>query len=389
MIDGPVLVSKRVALVLGVAAVVAIALVLILKRPEVDKARLPPVASVESLPSPELPTSEPAELVAPEPDHEEEQAVDGDSDCADRYAEAVTMSNFEANQAVYEASDRIRASVDPELILAAASIDKLKFPEQSMESLQRIGGENTSSPVALMTLMDLCDQRKSANCDRVAIERNIRRNHSANGVLWVGLAGQMLDAGREDAAFDAIGQAIAAPVFDNYFDDQLMLLERGLAASTDWSYAQRVFHSVEFAISNAPGVLPVIRLCETKQDGQWPMLCDQLAERLTDYEGDFGANAVGLELKTKMLEARGDSEGMAKLEKSIAGLKNMFEDEGQLKEMVNALLNDEVLLRTFLENLSASGEIAAYRLLTDDIERIKATDGYDQCNFVDNPYVRL
>jgi len=208
-------------------------------------------------------------------------------------------------------------------------------------------------------------------------------------VLWVGLAGQMLDAGREDAAFDAIGQAIAAPVFDNYFDDQLMLLERGLAASTDWSYAQRVFHSVEFAISNAPGVLPVIKLCETKQDGQWPMLCDQLAERLTDYEGDFGANAVGLELKTKMLEARGDSEGMAKLEKSIAGLKNMFEDEGQLKEMVNALLNDEVLLRTFLENLSASGEIAAYRLLTDDIERIKATDGYDQCNFVDNPYVRL
>lgn len=82
----------------------------------------------------------------------------------------------------------------------------------------------------LWTLMGLCEQRPSLACDYRAIERNIRTNHSANGALWVGIAGNMLGNGRDDAVFDAISQALAAPTYDNYFTDQLFLLERGLAA---------------------------------------------------------------------------------------------------------------------------------------------------------------
>lgn len=318
-----------------------------------------------------------------------EQVTGTDNDCNNRFAHMPKVTNVEAKQLVREASTRIRSSVDPELILASAAIDKLSSPEQSIQSIRRIGGEKANSPVAIWTLMGLCEQRPSVECDYDAIERNVRLNHSANGAFWLGMAGSMLTDGRDDAAFDAISQALAAPTYDNYFNDQLLLLERGLAASTNLSFAERVFYSVEFAFAAPPGIVQVMKKCQVALAGRWSEQCDQLADQLINYDHDVFANGLGFELKKGILEARNDTEALAQVERRMRALASIIEDEENIREMANALLNDEILLRRFLENLESAGELAAFEKLTDDIERLKTTDGYERCNFVTNPYMRL
>ena len=343
----------------------------------------PEQAPIVDLPDQALPQVADHNSVRAEP----ADLTDDADECAARFDGVERPSRAERKEAVNSAAETLRASGVEDHLLAAAMIEKSSDPEHSLQLLRQLGGESSAGPVAVLAMMNVCERQPSLDCDFAALESNIRMNHWTNGALWLGLAGEMLRDDRPDEAIDAVRQAIVAPTFETYLSEQIMTVERGLAASTDWSLTERVFHSVEYGFSTPPQINQVVSQCESESGGEWFVLCDLLADRMIANERDIIALGTGIELKRRFLMAREDSVGLDELEKHKTQLIRVMGEQDEAREAFNALLNDENLLRNFLENFEVAGEMEAFRQLSVDVARLKNTEGYDQCNFVANPYI--
>lgn len=335
-------------------------------------------------PDREVPEADDHEPVSAGP---EAQPVEDTDECKPKFATLKRQSRTEIKEIINASSETLQSSGHQEHLLAAAMIERSNDPERSLQLLRQLGGESSASQVTVLAMMNICGRQASLDCDFATIENNIRINHSTNGALWLGLAGEMLRDDRPGEAIEAVRQAIVAPAFDTHLAEQILTVERGLAASTDWSLAERVFHSVEYGFATPPHIEQVVNRCETEPGGEWFVLCDLLADRMIANERDIIALGTGIELKRRFLMARQDSVGLEELDKRKAQLTGVMGEQDEAREALNALLNDENLLRNFLENFEVTGEMEAFRQLSIDVARLKETEGYDQCNFVANPYI--
>ena len=309
--------------------------------------------------------------------------------CRERFADYEKPSREEVNGILGEAADQLRSSGSLEHKLAAVRLDR-ELEISDIETLiDELNSVPMHDPLALWTKLTICEASGSASCDFTAIEANIRRNHSANSAFWMAIAGHYLGTDQDAAALDAMRMVVGAPSFDSYLAEQYLNIDRALAATTNWSAAQRALHTMEFVASSPPGLSSIMSQCR-KLDANWDALCDQLANQLYDASDEFMARGLGAALRVELHVARNGEDGAPELhEELLTGAFEFVRDEEQLDRALNALLNDETLLRMFLENLESYGEIKAFELLVEDVERLRNTDGYNQCNFVANPYTRL
>lgn len=309
--------------------------------------------------------------------------------CQARFSGHEKTSREEVNKVLGEAAGQLRASGSLEYKLAAVKLDrelKMSDVEALIEELNTVPMHD---PLALWTKLTICEASGSANCDFAVIEATIRRNHSANSAFWMAIAGNYLAADQEVAALDAMRMVVGAPDYDSYLAEQYLNIDRALAATTNWSAAQRAVYTMEFVASSPPGLSGIVSQCR-KLDAEWNALCDQLAKRLYEESDEIMARGFGAALRVELHVARNGEEGAPELhEELLTGAFDFVRDEEQLERALNALLNDETLLRMFLENLESYGEIKAFELLAEDVERLQNTDGYDQCNFAANPYTRF
>ena len=313
----------------------------------------------------------------------------GDPDraaCQARYSDYQRLSRDEINEVLDDAARQLRASGSHEHMLAAAKIEQGLNKIDAEGVLDELDAASPHDPLALWTRLTICESDASIDCDFEAIEANIRRNHSGNSAFWMAIAGHHISADQEAAALEAMRMAVGAPAYDSYFAEQFLNVDRALAATTNWSAAQRAFHTVEFVATSPPGYSNIMSKCKTL-DVAWTSLCDELATRLVDDAHEIMARGFGTSLQVELHEARNGSEGIAKVREELRNEAFAFmQDEDKMAQSFNALLNDETLLRMFLENLESYGEIKAFERLIADVERLRNTDGYDQCNFVVNPY---
>ena len=169
----------------------------------------------------------------------------------------------------------------------------------------------------------------------------------------------------------------------------LGLLDRAFAASTNWSVTERALQIFEFDVSRPPGFSALVLQCEKTDAAAWDAVCDQLVTKLQDAP-DLSARVHAYELQMRRLEARGRTEEVAALrERPVAAIVGVDTDETLLTATANLLLNDEVLLSRFLQDVESLGEIAAFRQLTDDVAKMQSSDRYDECQFIDNPYLDI
>ena len=354
--------------------------------PDFREVRPPTPVSNEPIAEPEA--SEPTEEASPRASEVPDETV-ADADraaCLERYADNERPSRNQINEVLGNAARELRASGSQEHMLAAAKIEQGLNKIDAEGVLDELDAASPHDPLALWTRLTICESDASIDCDFEAIEANIRRNHSGNSAFWMAIAGHHISADQEAAALEAMRMAVGAPVYDSYFAEQFLNVDRALAATTNWSAAQRAFHTVEFVATSPPGYSKIMSKCKTL-DVAWTALCDELAARLVDDADEIMARGFGTSLQVELHEARNGSEGIAKVREELRNEAFAFmQDEDKMAQSFNALLNDETLLRMFLENLESYGEIKAFERLIADVERLRNTDGYDQCNFVVNPY---
>ncbi len=371
---------------LGLVVILVVVGLLVLLWPErTDDPDLPDAPTAEPPSAPPVEEPQPgsrAQSEETEPESSEAQRLD-ELDCKADMPRYDKLPRSEVNRIVREAIVLLRSTQGHENLLAAAILSRGR--DSTVELLNQLGGEDSTNPLVLWTGLSMCESG-SVGCDYERVAANVRANHSSNAAFWIALAGNDLANGREGEATAAMNAALAAPGFDGYFAEQYMLLDRAFASTTNWSGAERVIQIVEYLAASPPGFQRVVRQCVSPGVVDWAPLCDQLVSKLQGAN-ELTARLYAYELELKLLEAREQTEEAKALqERSIAATIGVDGDEELLAATANALLNDEVLLSRFLQDVESLGEIAAFRQLTEDIERLRSSQRDEECKFIANPY---
>ena len=281
-----------------------------------------------------------------------------------------------------EAVEVLSTSNDPEYLLAAALLDFDRDKTEESELLARALAQLPDHPVALWHRLQHCS---AESCDQEQTARAATAADPTNGMLWLEIASGHLEAGDWPEAERAIRRAIASQRFDTYANEYAMLIERGLAASTDFDYPERVIFGIGVAAAVAiPSYGEVSRACQSDENDAvvWVPLCDEIGKSLHNRSRELISTMIGWGYRKVAAERAGDNALAASLKRESEALYERYVYR-QIRVGAAALIeNDPNVLRNYLDDFRAHGELGAIDRLVDVAERLRADDTYDQCNFV-------
>jgi hypothetical protein len=104
---------------------------------------------------------------------------------------------------------------------------------------------------------------------------------------------------------------------------------------------------------------------------------------------DLQTRILGSGLRIDVLANIGDLRGAAAAEQKKEKLQAQQNMLGEDVSFLNLILSDDNVLRDYLSNSEAYGEQEAILRLSEHVERLRTTPGYNQCNFLTNPYIKL
>lgn len=273
---------------------------------------------------------------------------------------------------------KLSAATDAEHLIAASMLSVQWDSELAANHRQRARNLSPENRLLAWHELLLCE---APTCNSTSVEDNAIRVASDNGAVWFVIASNRLARNQDRAAVEAVRQAITAPVFDIFFIDQVLILERAYSASTDWSYPQRVYQGFGFAAAQLPQFSLLTEQCDRADQGrgEWVSLCDQLGDTMLQNGQTIIVQSIGAALrKIAAKKSSGDTN-------PLRGSSNQADSVAVNMVDETVMMNDVTVLRNFIADFEAYGESAAQENLRTEVARLKASPSYDQCNFVNYP----
>lgn len=280
-------------------------------------------------------------------------------------------------------SASLSATDDPGFLLAAALLNW--DAEDRRQIFERALAANTQDPVALWYQLQNCDE---FGCDRSAVEEAVTTIDESNGMAWLEIGSARIREGKWDEAEAALRRAAMSPRFDTYFIDTAMVVERGLAATTDLDYSDRIVWGIGIAAAVAiPAFGDVSSACQSDENDplNWVDLCDDLGEQMSDVSRELITSMIGYGYRKAAASRSGDKAAFELLDNQRRRIYHgMMSDQAASGAQV-LLQNDPSVMQDYVENFLAHGELTAMEMLIKDARRLRSDPDYDQCNFVGNP----
>lgn len=281
------------------------------------------------------------------------------------------------------AGEKLALTGDPDLLLGAALLDADEASRWELVSraLKALPGNQ----VALWHQLHHCYQ---VGCDRDAIETAAIAADESNGMVWLEIASDRIRRGAWPEAESALRRAISSTGFDAYFIEHAMIVERGLAATTDLDYTNRIMAGIGVSAALAiPAFGDVSLACRSgENDGLiWIDLCEELGVKMAGDSRELISVLVGYGYRRAAALRAGDPVKADQLEQESSRIQSDLL-KAQARSGAQALLeNDPAVMQRYVEYFRAHGELQAVDLLIEDARRLRADPTYDQCNFVGNP----
>lgn len=281
-----------------------------------------------------------------------------------------------------ESERRARAlegSEDVELRLAAALITDKRSPEHLQRLLSALALD-PDNPLTLERLLDACTNRpESRVCEERDIVERAAEADGDNGATWGAIAGYRASRGDTDGALQALRRGASTGTHREFFADVVRVIELGLAATAgDLSYVERVSEGIGRAAGFTSPWLTASSECRERADPLWLDACLDFARHLEEHSQTVLNRGIGIGLQATIAEQTGDEAALAAVRKRELDHRNWL-DQHLNPDGQTVLRGDEGVLRQYLDEFDAHGELAALEFLHDEVERLKRLPGYDPC----------
>lgn len=285
-------------------------------------------------------------------------------------------------------SNRLASTNDAEFLLVAAMLRMNDDASTSKVLFNRADELDPANPLIAWNRLLSCSEYNDANCDFETIRADAISVDKENGAVWMAIATEYLKAGNDEMALNAIRRAGTASRFDEYWSEQIALFERGFAATTNWTYQERVSSAIGMAAALILPMPPILERCKVSvdDDAVWAELCDQLGQKMYEDGRTMLTRSLGLVMRESVYTVATSPVGSARVSELRSELRRDTKDLLRDRAVSNLMWNDERVLRSYLENMAAYGEIQAMTIVHEEAARLAADPDYDQCNFAGNPF---
>ncbi len=277
-----------------------------------------------------------------------------------------------------ESAIQLEKSTNPEHLALAAKLKDKEQSNQAISLILRALDADAENPVLLWSFMEICGRSPDAPiCSSQSIENRVIKADYGNGMFWARIAGNRMQDGDLPGGLTALRIASTAPQITWYWIEQIEMYERGMAASFDTSYANRVLLAIGLAATSVMPYSPIFNACRSQAtvSAEWFSECLSFGERLERDEKTLMSLSIGVSLQKAMYEISGDEE-------KLANAETRLEESRKIRSTPDESLvvtRDERVLADYLSQVAAYGEIEAIEYLQKEVERLKSLPGYDPC----------
>jgi len=172
-------------------------------------------------------------------------------------------------------------------------------PASRVELIDRAVSLTPNDAFVLWGAVHICtEERDQTGCPLRAWENRLLEIDGQNSESWVRVAANRYQAGDQDKALDALRHAATSGETRAYWTESIEMIERGLAAGSDYSFPERAGMAFGFAASMLPDYGDYLSLFVCCQDA-WRIG----RERLSGGGGE-SATTAGARVSLHSLVAR-------------------------------------------------------------------------------------
>lgn len=218
-----------------------------------------------------------------------------------------------------------------------------------------------SNPMVAPRILQMC-QIAQEDCSLSLLDLEVQSvtTDRGNADVWARVASSRASRSDYAGALDALQEAVAAPEFNEYHVDTILLFDRALAASAELSSVERLRAAYSYATATPLTQNDMSGPCleQASESGEWLNACLRWGERRELESKSTSGRLHGLVLQQTMYRLSGD----AREEASAKARQQEVADKSQQQiEAVSAVdwSRHEPILRNYLDRYAASDEFAA------------------------------
>lgn len=304
-----------------------------------------------------------------------------DFDDIQRSLDLLAQRRTDEETGLADSRDRLRiaavatlaASTDAEHLHAAAWLTDDESERLSL--LTRATEINADDSFLLFSAVQSCRKAGIASgCPLETWQARLLELDRDNSIAWGEVAVNRYLAGDLDGARDALRQGAAAARTRQYWTDMILLIERGLAASTELGFSERALIAFGHGASRGgPSYNAINAMCQT--DGAermaWAYPCMAFAETVEAGSETYLGRIIMLHIQANALEVIGGPDARAAVDRRRVDLEAAFRSSIDAADPLaqRLLFAEPGFFARFLATMRASGEIDAMAYADEEARR--------------------
>ena len=248
-------------------------------------------------------------------------------------------------------------------------------PAKRLELLDRAISRSPSDPFLVWGAVRICSEPiQSVPCPLRDWEQLLIAVDGQNSESWIRIAANRYAAGQHGAALEALRYASTAAESRTYWTETIEMIERGLAAGSDYAFAERAGMAVSSAASQLPRYGDYIQMCEERsaQSVDWAYTCLAYGETLENQGKTEVSVAIARSIQIHSLEVLGDLDKAAKVQRRIdkRNLERLDWTKNVDPAIEKLIFSNPTLFSAYLATIRSEGEENAQRKIIEEIERL-------------------
>lgn len=270
-------------------------------------------------------------------------------------------------------SARLSVSSSAEHLLLIAMLED--DPVSRTALLDQAISRSPSDPLLVWHAVRICSESgESAPCLLRDWEQLLTAVDGENSESWIRIAANRYAERNYEAALDALRRAAAAAESRDYWTESVEVIERSLAAGSDYAFPERAGMAFGLAAAGLPRYGDYTRMCRERsaQSVDWAHACLAYGERLASRGKTDMNQSIASALQRLALEALGEADKaaavqnryLARSQRNMAMLKNDYPTVERLT------VSSPTLFSAYLARVRSEGESAARQYMSAEVKRL-------------------
>ena len=284
-------------------------------------------------------------------------------------------------QSRLEAFNELKRSLSNQLAVSS-SADHLHLAallangsESRIELIDRAVSLNPNDAFVLWHAVQICAEKRIApRCPPRDWEQRLLEIDGQNSESWARVAANRYRVDDLDGALDALRYAAASAETRAYWTETVEMIERGLAAASDYAFPVRASMAFGIAASNQPDYSDYVRMCrkQSTKSVEWAYACLAYG-KLVESQGKSNMGvSIARAIQKLALETLGDEDKLAAVKKRQQSFREKMLDSVGDDYLVaeRLMVSSPAMFSAYLAAVRTHGELAARAHLVEETRRL-------------------